>query len=201
MNRTRRSSQQGMALLISLVVLVVVSILGATAMRSAAFQSKVSINAQASQMLFQAAESGLASVGEFSAQQVAGGVDVFNPNHMFAKAYNGQPQRICYDEDGGIAMGGTVTRTSIDKDTIELDFADCPAQGDSVTLVSSVVSRPPCGLDSGGPPEGFSLGTEGFSYRNIFVQSFASIEGLGFEKSHVQLWSLVAPDDGSTTCT
>ncbi|WP_194285839.1 pilus assembly PilX family protein [Alcanivorax sediminis] len=57
-----KSRQTGMALVIALVILAMISILGIAALRASIFNSKISTSAQGSAMTFQAAESALAAL-------------------------------------------------------------------------------------------------------------------------------------------
>ncbi|WP_457668185.1 pilus assembly PilX family protein [Thiolapillus sp.] len=57
--QTATSKQRGVALVISLIVLLTVTLLSLTAMRSANLDTKISVNHQHKQLAFQAAENGL----------------------------------------------------------------------------------------------------------------------------------------------
>lgn len=195
-----RQRQQGMALMISLIVLVVVSILGATAMRSAAFQSKVSVNAQVTQVLFQSAESGLSAMQRIAAAQIAGGVLPQEAGHVFAAAYNGVPSRACFNAAGVAVRDANAARVVVSSNEISLPHLPCAAIGDNPVSITAVVARPPCALDMVIQAEGYSLGIGGWGFRSVMTRSFAEIPGLGFNKSHVQLWAILAPSAGITTC-
>lgn len=56
---THRSSQQGAVLVVALIVLVMVSLLGLSAMRASVFSTKVATGIQADTMTFEAAETAL----------------------------------------------------------------------------------------------------------------------------------------------
>lgn len=192
--------QEGMALLIALVVLVVVSILGATSMRSALFQGKVSVNQQASQLTFQGAESGIESVFEQSVFQVENGVPPQNPNHIFYRAViSGEPLRLCYSAGGAVSVDNEVVRTVSGTDLL-FDMDDCPQRGDNPVVVTAVVAAPPPGLDQSLPLEGTSLcgnNTTCFGTTQIYSRAFASIAGRGLERSHVQMWGILSPSSGN----
>lgn len=197
MSTSMRRSQGGMALVVALIVLVVVSILGVTSMRSALFQGRISVNQQASQLLFQGAESGVESVFDFSEEQIDSGVAVSSPTHIFYRALiDGVPQRLCYDADGAITVTEDVTRTVVDDFRLDFDYDDCDPRDENPLIVSAIVSEPPPGLATGAPPEGFSLIPTGFVFRQVYSQSFANISGLGYVKSHVQMWSILIPNGG-----
>lgn len=69
----RMNSQRGVALIIALLILVMISIIGITAMRTSIFNAKISTSAQGSTMAFQAAESALAALFLEASQYNAGG--------------------------------------------------------------------------------------------------------------------------------
>lgn len=204
------SRQGGMALLIALVVLVVVSILGATAMRSALFQNRVSINQQMSQMIFQGAESGIRAVlmcadpnefGRCGKPDAPDPADPANPDlnkilpqnplHIFYLAYmDDAPQRICYDGAGDPAADDQVVVTLASGSQV-YDFDPCPANAGSPLRVTAVVSRPPPGLPATLPVEGYNLGH--FDTAQIYSRSFASINNVTVRSSHVQMWGVIAP--------
>lgn len=200
MNRFPQRKQAGLALVIALIVLVVVSILGVTAMRSALFQGRISVNQQASQLLFQGAESGVESVFDFAAQQIDGGVSPQSPTHIFYRAViDGVPQRLCYDADGTIDRTEDVTRTVVGEDLV-FDYDDCDQRDDNPLIVTAIVSAPPPGLDQALPLEGTSLcgnNTTCYGTTQIYSQSFAGIRGLGYVKSHVQMWGILSPSSGN----
>lgn len=54
-----KTSQQGAALLVSLMILLIISLIGVTAMKTSMFNTKIATSAQAVSMAFQGAESGL----------------------------------------------------------------------------------------------------------------------------------------------
>ncbi len=58
----RFGSQRGVALVVALLILVMISIIGIAAMRTSIFNAKISTSAQGSTMAFQAAESALAAL-------------------------------------------------------------------------------------------------------------------------------------------
>jgi len=62
--------QRGVALVISLIVLVVITMLSLTAMRGANLDTKIAVNHQHKQLAFQAAENGLAKLTTLPADQM-----------------------------------------------------------------------------------------------------------------------------------
>lgn len=212
MNRVHSSRQRGMALLIALIVLVVVSILGATAMRSALFQNRVSINQQMSQMIFQGAESGIRGVlmcadpnefGRCGKPDAPNPADPDNPDlnkilpqnplHIFFQAFMDEvPQQICYDESGDpTATDLPANAVVVVGNELEYDFVPCPANDGSPLRVTAIVSRPPPGLPITMPVEGYNLGH--FDTAQIYSRSFASINNATVRSSHVQMWGVIAP--------
>lgn len=59
-----RGNQRGVALLIALMILVIISLMGISAMRTSLFNAKIAASAQGGTMAFQAAESAIAAVYE-----------------------------------------------------------------------------------------------------------------------------------------
>lgn len=66
MMRTLQHRQHGAVLVVSLFIVLVLALLGVTAMNTAALENKMSGNAQSTTLAFQAAESGLAKSGDAS---------------------------------------------------------------------------------------------------------------------------------------
>lgn len=74
--------QQGMALVIALVILAMISILGIAALRTSIFNTKISTSSQGSAMTFQAAESALAALFQEASQYQNTGSDTSNVIHI-----------------------------------------------------------------------------------------------------------------------
>lgn len=75
-----RSSQRGVALVVALLILVMISILGISAMRTSIFNAKIAVGAQVGTMTFQAAESAIAAMYEEAMS------DIKQPGHVIAMA-------------------------------------------------------------------------------------------------------------------
>ncbi|MEQ3635955.1 PilX N-terminal domain-containing pilus assembly protein [Alcanivorax sp.] len=75
-NITTWRSQQGAALVVALLILVVVSLLGVSAMKSSVFSAKVATGTQADAMTFEAAETGLA--GAYKELNNMSGADLYS---------------------------------------------------------------------------------------------------------------------------
>ena len=69
-------SQQGAALVVALLILVVVSLLGVSAMKSSVFSAKVATGTQADAMTFEAAETSLS--GAYKELNTMSGQDLYN---------------------------------------------------------------------------------------------------------------------------
>ncbi len=143
------TSQRGMALTIALIVLVVVSILGIVALRTALFQNRVSINSQLSTLAFQAAESGL------SATRLLDDVATTSIDEratFFEEAYSNpnEPRRLCVTSTGGIVTA--TDKGYRDPSTQQITYTEaCSALPNSPAGVTVVISRSP---NSGGMLEG-----------------------------------------------
>lgn len=188
-----------MSLLIALVVLVVVSLLGTTAMRSALFQSSVSVNAQGAQMLFQGAESGIEGLLTYVVEeQIAKGLPIDQPgNLLFEAIADGESFRLCIDADGVVTPDGNANLNVIDEFTAEIVYDDCDPFPNMPVRVTTVLTPTPPGLPARFPVEGFSIVQNecGGSSEAVTVHSraYADIPGLGMDASHVQLWAALAP--------
>ena len=78
--------QQGVVLFVSLVILLVLTILGVTAISSTTMEERMAFNHQQSDLTFQAAESGIAQVIDKASSAYPGYSDASNP---FYSALNG----------------------------------------------------------------------------------------------------------------
>ncbi|SDT92469.1 pilus assembly PilX family protein [Halopseudomonas salegens] len=86
------NNQQGAVLVVALIILLMVSVLGLSAMRASIFSSKVSTGIQADTMTFDAAESAVA----MSLNKLRG----FNDSQLAAAVLNGQSMETCLLSDG-----------------------------------------------------------------------------------------------------
>jgi type IV pilus assembly protein PilX len=93
---TKRNTQSGAALIISLVLLIIITILSVTAMRNTNFETKISVNHQLKELSFRAAENALAIVTGPELDSI--GIDI--PNvvdetttnaNLFEATVTGQP--------------------------------------------------------------------------------------------------------------
>lgn len=71
MNRIRRRYQQGVALIVTLMILVIITMVGLVAMRSGMLQVAMATNSQVDALLFQAADAGVGAIeGNINANPV-----------------------------------------------------------------------------------------------------------------------------------
>jgi type IV pilus assembly protein PilX len=80
--RVYRQRERGAALVVSLLMLVIISVLGVAALRNSMFSSKVATGAQVGTMTFQAAETALAMVFEEATAPGSAG----DPDNVLIKA-------------------------------------------------------------------------------------------------------------------
>lgn len=202
-SRPSARRQQGMALLIALIVLVVVSILGTVAMRTALFQSRVSINSQTENLAFQAAESGLDAAVGLARSQITGPDGVSdtgdgeilpaNAAHIFNKALNEQPQRVCVTEDGAEwdeAIDGVYNADG--SPGYDEDDACDPLPG-SNSRVTTVIGQ--------APPDSYSAAAEAFDLKyggsliQIQVRAYGDVPGTNVTSVHAEEWGMLGPSD------
>lgn len=186
MRMNQRSKQRGIALLVALVVLVVVSILGVTAMRLALFQNKVSINSQVAQHLFQGAETGLQGVSTLMVSELVDGEHpLAEPTATLARAVNGQVLRICVDDEGVPVASGTATRTGPES----FDFVACDAFAGNRLAVTSILAPPPPDIPAAVPIEGYDVNGN-YVLQQVYSRSYAGVGGIRAQASHVQMWGV-----------
>lgn len=184
MNAARK--QRGIAMLVALVVLVVVSILGVTAMRIALFQNKVSINSQLSQHLFQGAETGLQGVSALMLSELVDGQHpLADPLATLARAASGQVVRICIDGAGVPAAAGTANRTGPE----EFDYEPCDSFDGNRLAVTGILAPPPPDVPAAVPIEGYDVNGN-YMLQQVYSRSYAGIGGVRAQASHVQMWGV-----------
>lgn len=185
--RTRRVTRaRGMALVIALIVLVVVSILGAVAMRTAMFQNRISINSQTDNLAFQAAESGLSASLKKSRDDTLAGFSIKHPDNTFNKAVNKKAQRICFTKDA-ITVD---EQTTVDADGVAGYTVACAAVAGSNATVTTVVAEAPEG--GGGAAEGFDF-KYGAKLLLIEARAHSEVPNTNVQTVHVQQWGVVSP--------
>ena len=170
-----RHGQQGVALVIALLILVLISILGVSAMRTSIFNAKIAVGAQVGTMTFQAAESAIAAVYEEALS------DITQPGHVLGNALTQKSSGLIQIQDR------CITRGDVKKPTLCAagDFLD---SRDLVKAESSTIVR---GGSSG--LAGFEIGRWGkyefvtvgrgempsFNTDNVNVQEFSRIAPMG----------------------
>ncbi|MFP5383371.1 MAG: PilX N-terminal domain-containing pilus assembly protein [Gammaproteobacteria bacterium] len=184
--RVGSRKQQGIALLVALVVLVVVSILGVTAMRLALFQNKVSINSQVAQHLFQGAETGLQGVSALMLSELVDGEHPLqDPAGSLARVVNGQVLRVCVDDAGVALVSGSANRTGPEA----FQFQPCNAFAGNRLSVTSVLAPPPPDIPPVVAMEGYDINGN-YVLQQVYSRSYAGIGGIRARASHVQMWGV-----------
>ncbi len=189
------SRERGMALLIALIVLIVVSILGVAAMRVALFQSRVSVNSQTENLAFQAAESGLNAALTQARNQINAAVPILpsNPAHLFNLAVNVRPQRVCLNADGVTINVFSDGITDANGAPNFLPADACPTLPDSNAAVTTVVGPAP--PDSGaGQVQAFDL-KYGASLILIQARAYGGVPDTNVTSVHAQDWGMLGPSD------
>lgn len=200
-HRPSRRGQQGMALLISLIVLVVVSMLGVVSMRTALFQNRVSINNQVETLAFQMAESGLDDTMELAAAQAWGpdglantadDVSTTGTAHIFGDAINEEdsPRRVCMTA-GGVPVvdsdHGIRTSPVDEEDVIEFD-EPCDAVDGATARVTTLVSRTKPDPDA---IQGYDLSS--YTAEAVQIRAEGDIPGTSIRSIHIEKWFTMAP--------
>jgi len=205
---TPRRNQQGMALLIALIVLVVVTILGLVSMRTALFQNRVSINNQVETLTFQAAESGLDYVMDFAQRQSAGPDGILNngdpgeipvsdPDHIFNQAIsNTEARRVCPTSDGSdpVSENTGLSVGSEDEDIVEAfgmlddDDALCDPLPGTAARVTVMVKEAGGGGDL---IEGFDV--SGSAALTVQIVAQGDIPNSNVRSIHAEDWARPGP--------
>lgn len=198
-HRAAGRDQQGMALLIALIVLVVVSMLGVVSMRTALFQNRVSINNQVETLAFQAAETGLDDTMALAKAQAHGpnGVDdggglddvaTTSENHLFGQAINDRmnPRRVCMTEDGNQVIDSS-HGTRIDDEHIESTEPCDPVDG-ATARVTTMVSET---LPDPDAIQGYDLET--YTALAVQIRAEGNIPNTNINSIHVEKWWTLTP--------
>jgi hypothetical protein len=168
-------------------------------MRSAMFQSSISVNAQGAQMLFQGAESGIEGVLKYVVEeQIDKGVPLTEPgNLIFEVVSNSASYRLCIDGAGVVVPDGDAKLTVIDETSADISYDDCDPFPNMPVRVTTVLTPTPPGLPGDFTIEGFMLEQNEcaatVTAKTLHSRAYADIPGLGMNASHVQLWSVMAP--------
>lgn len=183
---TAAHKQRGMALLIALVVLVVVTILGTVAMRTALFQNRVSINNQVSNLAFQSAESGLHAV-----MRQAAALPPEDPAQLFNVVTNTNiSRRVCFD-----SVGTTVTTDAArGADGVVVPTAPCPDVANANSRVSTVVAVPNITVAMEATDT-----KQGGGEVPLEIRARAEVPNTNVSAEHLQTWRKQAPADTSSS--
>jgi len=173
-----RPQQQGLALAISLMLLVAMTIIGIATMKGTRLNEKISSNAQQKAISFEAAESSIATVWDVEA--LLGTLDQI-------------PDNVFNDPDSVVPV----------VDPVELDFNQSNQYGVSVEVDASVTVQY-CGETS--LPTGSSLSADESKLQMagimFDVNGTASISGSKAHSDHIQRGYVVRPKTGRTgKCT
>ena len=172
-----RQKQEGVALVVSLVLLVAVTILGITTLSGTRLNHKITSNAQNKAIAFEVAESGLAAV--------------WRQDYLLASI-----------KDTSNALNNPVPLVRPDADTgmnTEFDITG----GHGSTDIEGVLTVQYCGE---GQPVGSSLNADksnpGTVYLLVDVNSVATINNTATQADHVQRAGISSPSTGRTgACT
>lgn len=185
--------QRGMALVIALIVLVVISILGVVAMRTALFQNRVSINSQTYNLAFHGAESGLAAALElYNKEKIQQGFNYQSLGGTFYQAFNNIHKfRVCYDQNGALTSDYNATQpmgaNQVPSGPVTYTVP-CPTLPNANVTVTTVIGLSQKkaiipGLDfmfAGAQP--------------IEVRSYANVPNTNMQTVHVQQYLAVTPN-------
>lgn len=169
-----RHQQRGLALMVALMVLVIISVLGITALRTSMFNARIALGAQTSVMVFQGAETAINAVVSEALNESP---DL--PQHVIGRAMRQlslgdvEVQRRCVTADNPFKVGGCSNN----------DFLDARSyvRASSQTIVKRHV-RPAPGTQlsySGGS-------TTSFGFYDFIVVADAEIPAFDLAETHVQ---------------
>ena len=172
-NMPGKSQQEGVALIVALLILVIISILGVSAMRTSIFNARISLGAQVGTMTFQAAESAIAAVYEEAIS------DITQPGHVLGNALTQKSAGLIQIQDR------CVTRT--DKRKADLcaagDFLD---SRDLLRAESSTIVR-----EGVGGLTGFEIG--GWGQYEFVTVGRGEMPSYNTDNVNVQEFSRIAP--------
>ncbi|MDF1822500.1 MAG: PilX N-terminal domain-containing pilus assembly protein [Alcanivoracaceae bacterium] len=167
--------QKGAALLVSLMILVIISLIGIAAMRTSLFNAKISTSAKASTMVFEGAETAISAVFKEGRY-----VDLLDPGQIFASAISAP----------GVIIDRCVTGSSLYKPgaCTSVDFLD---QRDLVKSGSrtAVVGRE---LNAGAAGEGGNRisGANRYVYFQFATAAKGEMPVLNIEQHTIQEFAL-----------
>ena len=194
---SHRQGQRGVALVIALLILVMISIIGIAAMRTSIFNAKISTSSQGSTMAFQAAESALAALFIEASQYNGDEADETNVIYLALRQLDFgtlTPQDRCVTQDDLFKVGACADADRFDERGL-------------MQASSRLVIKPgtvPCGVGGGGEGSQVSSSGEGSgSMRGLDYQFVAVGHGrmdpLNIDSFSVQEFArcIQTPVDGS----
>ena len=160
------SKQQGAALIIALIILLVVSMMGVSAMKGGIFHERMAFNAQSEEMTFQAAETAISSVIQEARK---------SSSLLGALATGKDVQTHCISLSAGISEG--VCGDDDTLDSRKVMQAEAESQFDDV--------RPLANSDSSALVD--------FQFHTIGKGAFVASADLDFPNRNRQEWRKVGP--------
>lgn len=162
-NITIRRHQQGAALVVALLILVVVSLLGVSAMKSSVFSAKVATGTQADAMTFEAAETSVS--GAYKELNAMSGADLYS----------------------SLGSGGLLVRCVTEDNTAKAGFC---AKGDNLDSRGLIVAESSSRLDGYALVEGAEIGTTAGSMIDVDYKvamlGESSMESFNLNNHHLQ---------------
>lgn len=179
-----KERQQGMALLIAMIILAIISIMGIASLRSSIFNTKISTSSQAATMTFQASESALAALFQEASQYQGDGSTTTNIIHIALGQLN----------SGAIVpLDRCLTQTDLSKSgtCASTDFFDERKLIQSSSRIQVKTDVVPCGIGSGGEGSQVSVSAgdsntiRGLDYQFVGY-GHGSMDSLGIDTYTVQ---------------
>lgn len=166
--------ERGLALMVALLVLVIISVLGITAMRTSMFNARVALGAQTSVMVFQGAESAINAV---VIEAIGDTQDL--PNHVIGRAMRQLSLGVVEIQERCVTAANPSVVGTCGAD----DFLDARSRvkASSQTIVKRNV-RPAAGtqLSSAGSS------TTSFGFYDFVTVAEAEIPAFNLSETHVQ---------------
>src|SRR5690554_6617797 len=169
-------AQQGVALVMALMILLIISVLGISAMRTSLFSSKIALGAQVGTMTFQASESAIAAVYD----EARG--DISDPNNVLGRALLQKSLGVVEIQDR------CLTKTDLRKADIcaNSDFMDSRdlLRAGSETIVKDQMQNVP----------GFEIGS--WVYYEFVTAAHAEMPTYNVNNTNIQEFRRIAPGGG-----
>lgn len=169
-------TQQGVALVVALMILVIISVLGISAMRTSMFSSKIALGAQVGTMTFQASESAIAAVYD----EARG--DVTDPNNVLGRALLQKSLGVVEIQDRCVTKDD-LYKPGICEDDDFMDSRDLVRAG-SETIVKNQTQNVP----------GFEIGS--WVYYEFVTAAHAEMPAYNISNTNIQEFRRIAPGGG-----